>query len=179
MRLIDADALYEAIEDHVTTVSVCPTAEYARGKTEFKRICLEEIRSAPTIDGMVSADDSDDLISRSAAIAEIEDYIEEYSDVDPETGLHNPKWCAMEEAKDVLIKAPAAPSITGTHVNHGDGSLIDSIDDTITAFRCCVQTPPDCAKCPMQGPGFGFACRQKVKDGVAFWLNRAKESMRK
>lgn len=131
------------------------------------------------IDDDVSADGSDDLISRSAAIAEIEDYIEEYSDVDPETGLHNPKWCAMEEAKDVLIKAPAAPSITVTHVNHGDGSLIDSIDDTITAFMCCVQTPPDCAKCPCQGPGFGFVCRQNVKDGVAFWLNRAKESMRK
>lgn len=51
---------------------------------------------------------TDDLISRSAAIAEIEDYIEEYSDVDPETGLHNPKWCAMVEAKDVLVKLPAA-----------------------------------------------------------------------
>lgn len=51
---------------------------------------------------------NNDLISRSAAIAEIEDYIEEYSDVDPETGLHSPKWCAMEEAKDVLVKLPAA-----------------------------------------------------------------------
>lgn len=51
---------------------------------------------------------TDDLISRSAAIAEIEDYIEEYSGVDMETGLHNPKWCAMVEAKDVLVKLPAA-----------------------------------------------------------------------
>ena len=48
-----------------------------------------------------------DLISRAAAIAEIEEYIEEYSELEPETGYHNLKWCAMEEAKDVLSMLPA------------------------------------------------------------------------
>lgn len=50
MKLIDPDVLYEAVEDHVATVSVCPTADWARGKTEMKKICLEEIRNAPIID---------------------------------------------------------------------------------------------------------------------------------
>ena len=48
-----------------------------------------------------------DLISRAAAIAEIEEYIEEYSELEPETGYHNLKWCAMVEAKDVLSMLPA------------------------------------------------------------------------
>ena len=53
----------------------------------------------------------DDLISRAAAIAEIEEYIEEYSELEPETGYHNLKWCAMEEAKDVLSTLPAVDAI--------------------------------------------------------------------
>ena len=52
-----------------------------------------------------------DLISRKAAISEIEEYIEEYSDLEPETGYHNLKWCAMEEAKDVLSMLPAADAV--------------------------------------------------------------------
>ena len=50
MRLIDADALKEIIEDHVTTVSVCPTVEWARGKTQMKLIALEDIDNAPTVE---------------------------------------------------------------------------------------------------------------------------------
>ena len=50
MRLIDADALIEIIGDHVTTVSVCPTVEWARGKTQMKQIVLEDIENAPTIE---------------------------------------------------------------------------------------------------------------------------------
>lgn len=53
----------------------------------------------------------DDLISRAAAIAEIEEYIEEYSELEPETGYHNLKWCAMEEAKDVLSMLPAVDAV--------------------------------------------------------------------
>lgn len=52
-----------------------------------------------------------DLISRAAAIAEIEEYIEEYSELEPETGYHNLKWCAMEEAKDVLSMLPAVDAV--------------------------------------------------------------------
>lgn len=55
-----------------------------------------------------------DLISREAAIAEIEDYIEEYSEVD-ENGLHNLKWCAMEEAKDILERLHAVDAALVVH----------------------------------------------------------------
>ena len=51
------------------------------------------------------------------------------------------------------------------------------INDTIKAFRCCVQIPPACAECPQQGPGFGIACKQAVKDSVSYWLNVAKEAV--
>lgn len=57
----------------------------------------------------------DDLISRAAAIAEIEEFIEEYSELDPETGYHNLKWCAMEEAKDVLTMLPAVDAVPVVH----------------------------------------------------------------
>lgn len=56
----------------------------------------------------------DDLISRAAAIAEIEEYIEEYSDLD-ENGYHNLKWCAMEEARDVLSMLPAVDAVPVVH----------------------------------------------------------------
>ncbi len=36
MRPIDADVLIETVEDHVTSVSCCPTADWARGKTQMK-----------------------------------------------------------------------------------------------------------------------------------------------
>ena len=54
MRLIDADALYETVEDHVTTVSVCPTVDWARGKAAMKEICLEDIQNSPTVDIWIS-----------------------------------------------------------------------------------------------------------------------------
>lgn len=44
-------------------------------------------------------------IDADAMIAEIEDYIDEYSEVD-HNGLHNGKWCAMCEAKMLLKNAP-------------------------------------------------------------------------
>lgn len=53
----------------------------------------------------------DDLISRTVAIAEIEEFIEEYSELDPETGYHSLKWCAMEEAKDALTMLPAVDAV--------------------------------------------------------------------
>lgn len=56
-----------------------------------------------------------DLISRAAAIAEIEDYIEEYSELEPDTGYHNLKWCAMEEAKDVLTMLPTVDAVSVVH----------------------------------------------------------------
>lgn len=59
---------------------------------------------------------NNDLISRSTAIAEIEEYLEEYSELEPETGYHNLKWCAMEEAKDALSMLPA---VDATPVVHG------------------------------------------------------------
>lgn len=51
MRTIDADRLRETIEDHVTTVSVCPTADWSKGATQFKKQCLEDIDAASTVGG--------------------------------------------------------------------------------------------------------------------------------
>lgn len=59
---------------------------------------------------------NNDLISRATAIAEIEEYIDEYSELDLITGYHNLKWCAMEEAKDVLLTLPA---VDAEPVRHG------------------------------------------------------------
>lgn len=48
-----------------------------------------------------------DLISRQAAIDALDEYIEEYSfDLD-ENGYHNPKWCAMQEAKMTIHRLPS------------------------------------------------------------------------
>lgn len=51
-RLIDADALYDEVSNHVTSVSVCMTVEQAHGETNFKMRCLEDIDNAPTIDAI-------------------------------------------------------------------------------------------------------------------------------
>ena len=52
MKLIDADALKETIEFHPTSVSVCMTVAEAKGQTEFKNRCLDDIDNAPTIDAI-------------------------------------------------------------------------------------------------------------------------------
>ena len=49
MRTIDADALREVVQNHVTTVSVSPTVEYAYGQTAFKKTVLADIAAAPTV----------------------------------------------------------------------------------------------------------------------------------
>lgn len=46
------DALYEEVADHVTSVSVCATAQQAIGQTDFKWRCLKDIHNAPTIDAI-------------------------------------------------------------------------------------------------------------------------------
>lgn len=45
------------------------------------------------------------MIDEKKLIDEIEEYIEEYSDVD-ENGYHNLKWCAMMEALDTIKRQP-------------------------------------------------------------------------
>ena len=72
-----------------------------------------------------------DLISRAAAIAEIEEYIEEYSDLD-ENGYHNLKWCAMEEARDVLSMLPAVDAVPVVH-----GRWIDIPDKSEWDQKMC------------------------------------------
>lgn len=56
-RMIDADALKEIIENHVTAVSCCPTVDWSMGKTQFKKQCLEDIGNAPTVGGWISVKD--------------------------------------------------------------------------------------------------------------------------
>lgn len=52
MRLVDADALIENMEGHVTTMSVCLTTIEARAKSEMKRTCISDVANAPTIDAI-------------------------------------------------------------------------------------------------------------------------------
>ena len=52
MRLIDADALREIVDFHVTSVSVCATVQQAIGQSDFKQRCLEDIDNAPTVDAV-------------------------------------------------------------------------------------------------------------------------------
>lgn len=50
MRIIDADALREQVESHVTTMSVCTSIDEAYGKCAMKNACLEDIDNAPTVE---------------------------------------------------------------------------------------------------------------------------------
>ena len=52
VRLIDADALIDNMEGHVTTMSVCSTTIEARAKGEMKRTCIADVANAPTIDAI-------------------------------------------------------------------------------------------------------------------------------
>ena len=49
----------------------------------------------------------DDLISRQDTIDRINEYIEEYSEIDSD-GNHSEKWCAMQEAKMTIENMPSA-----------------------------------------------------------------------
>jgi len=50
-----------------------------------------------------------DLISRQGTIDRINEYIEEYSEIDSD-GNHSEKWCAMQEAKMTIENMPPAQS---------------------------------------------------------------------
>lgn len=52
MRLIDASELFDVMDFHVTSASVCATADEARGMTRMKEICLEDVKKAPTVDAV-------------------------------------------------------------------------------------------------------------------------------
>ena len=54
-------------------------------------------------------------------------------------------------------------------LREGDHMVMD-LNNTIKTFECCTQKPPDCANCPEEGPGFGFACKQDVIKNVLYWL---------
>lgn len=85
----------------------------------------------------------DDLISRTAAIAEIEEYINEYSEFDTETGYHSLKRCAMKEAKNVLLMLPsvdAVPVVHGRWEADSDGIPVCSVCDEIAPQRLHCDT---------------------------------------
>lgn len=52
MRLIDADALKEAIESHVTSMSVCLSMDEHYGKVTMREDCLTDIDNASTIEAI-------------------------------------------------------------------------------------------------------------------------------
>jgi len=51
-----------------------------------------------------------DLINRQGTIDRINEYIEEYSEIDSD-GNHSEKWCAMQEAKMTIKNMPSAQSV--------------------------------------------------------------------
>lgn len=51
-RLIDANALKEAIEYHVDTMSVCPSKDYCMGLRAMKKRALEDVDKQPTVDAV-------------------------------------------------------------------------------------------------------------------------------
>ena len=51
-RLIDADALRDRIENHVTTVSACYTSQEAYGRTQMKMLALQDVDEAQTVDAI-------------------------------------------------------------------------------------------------------------------------------
>ena len=52
MRFVDADALIDTMEGHVTTMSVCSTTIEARAKGQMKQTCIADVVNAPTIDAI-------------------------------------------------------------------------------------------------------------------------------
>lgn len=51
-KLIDADALKEQIESHVTTMSVCQNKDERCGMVRMKETCIEDVENAPTVDAV-------------------------------------------------------------------------------------------------------------------------------
>lgn len=52
MRFVDADALMETMEGHVTTMSVCSTIIEARAKGQMKQTCIADVANAPTVEAI-------------------------------------------------------------------------------------------------------------------------------
>lgn len=52
MKLIDADALKEQIDSHVTSMSVCLNMGEHYGMVTMKEQCIEDVSNAPTIDAI-------------------------------------------------------------------------------------------------------------------------------
>ena len=108
MRLIDGDELYETISDHVTTVSVCPTVDWAMGKSQMQKICLEDIANAPTVYRWVSVKDrlpSDDgrylvcnisYCNASAFVASFSTCLENVGEYDFD-GEKRPGWFSYDD----------------------------------------------------------------------------------
>lgn len=80
-----------------------------------------------------------DLISRRSMLEQIEEYIEEYSEVDS-NGLHNLKWCAMEEAKAVLEREPAVDAVP---VVRARWQGVSPFVDTEECSHCGYNIPSD------------------------------------
>jgi hypothetical protein len=64
-----------------------------------------------------------DLINRQGTIDRINEYIEEYSEIDSD-GNHSEKWCAMQEAKMTIKNMPSAQPEAKTNAN-GDWVILN------------------------------------------------------
>ena len=77
----------------------------------------------------------DDLISRQAILGKIRDYIEEYSDLEP-NGEHNLKWCAMREAEEVVLTEPPAQAEQRTEKRTGHWFDVGSLSCRCSECGC-------------------------------------------
>lgn len=93
----------------------------------------------------------DDTISRRAAIDALDEYIEEYSfDLD-ENGYHNPKWCAMQEAKMTIQRLPSAERMGRWEDYSDDGYYECSVCGEAWTFIDGTPKDNNANYCPMCG----------------------------
>ena len=59
-----------------------------------------------------------------------------------------------------------------------DKDLPMMLDDTIQAFECCVQVPPQCDSCPLMNDLCGKYVKngkRKLKNSILYWLRQVND----
>lgn len=80
------------------------------------------------------------MIDEKKLIDEIEEYIDEYSDVD-ENGYHNLKWCAMMEALDTITRQPKVGEWIPVSEGVPDNSKYETYLCTLDGELCGIEDP--------------------------------------
>lgn len=131
-----------------------------------------------------------DLISRQDTIDRINEYIEEYSEIDSD-GNHSEKWCAMQEAKMTIENMPSAQE---THEERTETHACDLIDrqaaialakdiivpikdGTVYKYRCIdpdsiKELPSECNVIYCRDCRFYIGHRCQATRGLDDWRNQ-------